>query len=685
MTKYDVLKEYFGHDKFREGQEDIIDSILSGRDVFGIMPTGAGKSVCYQVPAMLMDGITIVISPLISLMKDQVNALVSSGISAAFINSSLTLPQYNEVFRRAFSGMYKIIYVAPERLTTSEFLSFAEKIKISMITVDEAHCVSQWGQDFRPSYRKIKEFIHSLSYRPIISAFTATATAEVRNDISQMLELENPLVVTTSFNRKNLYFGVVKPHNKYLKLKELLANYKEKCGIIYCLSRKNVEEVCQKLNDDGFSATRYHAGLSDTERKENQEDFIYDRKLIMVATNAFGMGIDKSNVSFVIHYNMPKNPESYYQEAGRAGRDGSQADCILMYNGNDVRTNQFLIENGRENNQELTEQEIFDIKQRDYARLKTMNIYCSTTSCLREYMLRYFDEDFSGNCGNCSNCLGNYETVDITLDAQKIISCVYRIYQKNLNFGTKMIVDILAGSKNERLPKLGLDKLSTYGIMSGMKTDRIRRITSFLIENGWLIQTNEEFPTVRFSQSSASILKGEIKLEMKLPKEIKIKKKHREEDKFFADNILFEKLRTLRTNIAQQEKVPAYIVFSDATLKDMCHKLPVTISDFMEVSGVGTQKAKKYGMDFCSLIREYLSKNPDEPIAPEVNIGYIDKELSSYRELAVSDKTYPKFRQWLPEEDDQLRQEIHQGLNMAQIASSHNRSISEISLRIKKL
>lgn len=356
-----------------------------------------------------------------------------------------------------------------------------------------------------------------------------------------------------------------------------------------------------------------------------------------------------------------------------------------MYNGNDVRTNQFLIENGRENNQELTEQEIFDIKQRDYARLKTMNIYCSTTSCLREYMLRYFDEDFSGNCGNCSNCLGNYETVDITLDAQKIISCVYRIYQKNLNFGTKMIVDILAGSKNERLLKLGLDKLSTYGIMSGMKTDRIRRITSFLIENGWLIQTNEEFPTVRFSQSSASILKGEIKLEMKLPKEIKIKKKHREEDKFFADNILFEKLRTLRTNIAQQEKVPAYIVFSDATLKDMCHKLPVTISDFMEVSGVGTQKAKKYGMDFCSLIREYLSKNPDEPIAPEVNIGYIDKELSSYRELAVSDKTYPKFRQWLPEEDDQLRQEIHQGLNMAQIASSHNRSISEISLRIKKL
>lgn len=685
MTKYDVLKEYFGHDSFREGQEEIIDNILSGRDVFGIMPTGAGKSVCYQVPAMLMDGITIVISPLISLMKDQVNALVSSGISAAYINSSLTLPQYNEVFRRASSGVYKIIYVAPERLTTNEFLNFTEKNKISMITVDEAHCVSQWGQDFRPSYRKIKEFIHCLSYRPIISAFTATATAEVRNDISKMLELKNPLIVTASFNRKNLYFGVIKPHNKYIKLTELLNSYKEKCGIIYCISRKNVEEICQKLNDDGFSATRYHAGLSDTERQKNQEDFIYDRKLIMVATNAFGMGIDKSNVSFVIHYNMPKNPESYYQEAGRAGRDGSQADCILMYNGNDVRTNQFLIENGHENNQELTEQEILDIKQRDFARLKTMNLYCSTTGCLREYILRYFDEDFSGNCGNCSNCLGNYETIDITLDAQKIISCVYRIYQKNLNFGIKMIIDILAGSKNERLLKFGLDKLSTYGIMSGMKTDRIRRITSFLIENGWLIQTDEEFPTVRFSHSSASILRGEKKLEMKLPKETKIQNKHSEEEKFFADNILFEKLRNLRTSIAQQEHVPAYIVFTDATLKDMCHKLPATIDEFMEVSGVGRQKAKKYSNKFCSLIKEYISENPNEPTAPEVNISYIDKELSSYRELAVSDKTYPAFRPWLPSEDDQLHREIHQGLNMSQIAASHNRSISEIALRIKKL
>lgn len=383
MNKYDILKEYFGHDSYRMGQEEIIDSILSGRDVLGIMPTGAGKSICYQVPAMLMDGITIVISPLISLMKDQVSALVSSGINAAYINSSLTPAQYREVFQRAYMNVYKIIYVAPERLNTAEFLSFAEYVKISMITVDEAHCVSQWGQDFRPSYLKIVEFIERLSYRPILSAFTATATGDVRSDICNILKLIDPYVITTGFDRKNLYFGVLKPKNKYLRLKELLTGYKEKCGIIYCISRKKVEEICEKLNSDGYSATRYHAGLTDSERRKNQDDFIYDRKLIMVATNAFGMGIDKSNVSFVIHFNMPKNLESYYQEAGRAGRDGGQADCILLYSGADVTTNKFLIENSRESNQELSDEALERVIQKDYERLRAMTFYCSTNECLR--------------------------------------------------------------------------------------------------------------------------------------------------------------------------------------------------------------------------------------------------------------------------------------------------------------
>ena len=413
-TAEKFLKQYFGYDGFREGQEQLIEAVLSGKDVLGIMPTGAGKSMCFQIPALMMEGITLVISPLISLMKDQVGALNQAGIHAAFLNSSLSVGQYAKALAYAREGRYKIIYVAPERLETQGFLDFAmsEGIKISFLAVDEAHCVSQWGQDFRPSYLKILDFLKKLPYRPVIGAYTATATTDVRDDIMDILQLQDPFVITTGFDRENLYFAVRKPVDKY---KELVGYIRRKekempgsSGIVYCLTRKNVEDVCYNLRKEGFSVTRYHAGLSDMERKENQDDFIYDRRQIMVATNAFGMGIDKSDVRFVVHYNMPKNMESYYQEAGRAGRDGEPSDCILYYEPMDVRTNRFFIENN-EDNEALDEITRRLVKERDEERLRQMTFYCFTTGCLRNYILIIFGEASPGYCGNCSNCMTQFE------------------------------------------------------------------------------------------------------------------------------------------------------------------------------------------------------------------------------------------------------------------------------------
>ncbi len=408
MDKKQYLRKYFGYDSFREGQEQLIDSILNGQDTFGIMPTGAGKSLCYQLPGIMMDGITIVITPLISLMKDQVYSLKQAGIRGAYFNSSLTYKQYLKALEYAKQGTYKIIYVAPERLANGEFLEFADNVKISMVTVDEAHCVSQWGQDFRPSYLKIIDFIERFNERPVVSAFTATATAQVRDDVVKILNLRDPAVVTTGFDRRNLFFSVEKPRNKYEAVRKYIAEHPDKSGIIYCLTRKATEEVCGRLTADGVNATRYHAGLSDEERKRNQEDFIFDVKNVMVATNAFGMGIDKSNVNFVIHYNMPKNMESYYQEAGRAGRDGEKADCVLLYSGQDVITNQFFIEKDSEN-EELSLEERELIRERDRQRLKKMTFYCHTDDCLRHYMLDNFGEKAPGYCGNSGNCLTNFE------------------------------------------------------------------------------------------------------------------------------------------------------------------------------------------------------------------------------------------------------------------------------------
>lgn len=600
--KLSVLKEYFGHDSFREGQDRITDSLLGGRDVLGIMPTGAGKSICYQVPALMFDGITIVVSPLISLMKDQVSALVQSGVAAAYINSSLTHAQYLKVLQNTESGKYKIIYVAPERLCAPAFLGICRNLNIFMVAVDEAHCVSQWGQDFRPSYLKIPDFIDALNSRPVVGAFTATATGAVRDDIKTLLRLVSPLVVTTGFDRPNLFFSVMQPKNKSIELMKLIKERKNESGIVYCSTRKAVEEVCELLQKNGFAVTRYHAGLDENERRRNQDDFVYDRAAIMVATNAFGMGIDKSNVSFVIHYNMPKNMESYYQEAGRAGRDGRSADCILLYSAKDVRTNQFLINNS-EPNPDLTEDEQEEVRRRDRERLKQMTFYCTTHKCLRKFILEYFGDKGPERCEKCSNCLSNHKNTDITVDAQKIMSCVARTGQR---YGKKVICDVLRGSKNERLISAGLSRQSTYGIMADCPEKRLRDIIDHLCENGYMTAQGDEYPILKLAPKSCGVLTGQETLRMML--EIPQKKKAaaaKDAPLPPADEKLLAALKDLRKSLAMRQSIPAYVVFTDATLVDMCRLKPKTQEEFMEVSGVGQAKSQCYGEVFLAVIAEF--------------------------------------------------------------------------------
>ncbi len=597
--KLSVLKDYFGHDSFRDGQEQIVDALLDGRDALCIMPTGAGKSMCYQIPALLFDGVTIVVSPLISLMKDQVGSLVQSGVPAAYINSSLSYPQFLRVLSNTEHGKYKIIYVAPERLLTDGFLDTCKKIKISMVAVDEAHCVSQWGQDFRPSYLKIVSFIKSLENRPIVGAFTATATNDVKEDIKKILRLENPFEITTGFDRPNLFFGVIKSSSKDEKLIDLIRERGDRSGIVYCATRKNVESVCELLCDNGFSATRYHAGLDEYERRKNQEDFVFDRKNIMVATNAFGMGIDKSNVTYVIHYNMPKNIESYYQEAGRAGRDGGEADCILLYSPKDVRLNRFMIENS-EGNDELTIEENEQIRERDFERLKHMTFYSTTNDCLRGFILRYFGGDKKAYCGKCSNCLSVHKLVDVTIDAQKIMSCIARTGQR---YGKAVICDVLKGSKSEKILKAELNNQSTYGIMKEVTTRHIFGTIDFLAEKEYISADNET-EALKLLPKSRDVLFGRERLVMKkVENSEKVVKTHRPEVPVNSD--LLDALKALRKGIASKKSVPAYVIFTDATLIDMCKKCPETPDEMLEVSGVGRTKLEKFGKEFLEEIAKF--------------------------------------------------------------------------------
>ena len=597
--KLSVLKDYFGHDSFRDGQEQIVDALLDGRDALCIMPTGAGKSMCYQIPALLFDGVTIVVSPLISLMKDQVGSLVQSGVPAAYINSSLSYPQFLRVLSNVEHGKYKIIYVAPERLLTDGFLDTCKKVKISMVAVDEAHCVSQWGQDFRPSYLKIVSFIKSLENRPIVGAFTATATNDVKEDIKKILRLENPFEITTGFDRPNLFFGVIKSSSKDEKLIDLIRERGDRSGIVYCATRKNVESVCELLCDNGFSATRYHAGLDEYERRKNQEDFVFDRKNIMVATNAFGMGIDKSNVTYVIHYNMPKNIESYYQEAGRAGRDGGEADCILLYSPKDVRLNRFMIENS-EGNDELTIEENEQIRERDFERLKHMTFYSTTNDCLRGFILRYFGGDKKAYCGKCSNCLSVHKLVDVTIDAQKIMSCIARTGQR---YGKTVICDVLKGSKSEKILKAELNNQSTYGIMKEVTARHIFGTIDFLAEKEYISSDNET-EVLKLLPKSRDVLFGRERLVMKkVENSEKVVKTHRSEVPVNSD--LLDALKALRKGIASKKSVPAYVIFTDATLIDMCKKCPETPDEMLEVSGVGRTKLEKFGKQFLEEIAKF--------------------------------------------------------------------------------
>ena len=616
MDKQTILQEHFGFRSFRDGQEALIDAILSGRDVFGVMPTGGEKSLCYQIPALLLEGLTLVVSPLISLMKDQVAALKEAGIPAAFLNSSLTAAQQREVLRRGEIGAYKLIYVAPERLLTDSFLEFAARQQVSLLAVDEAHCVSQWGQDFRPNYLDIPAFVRRLPRRPVLAAFTATATAVVGKDIARLLELRDPLRLVTGFDRPNLFFDVRRERDKLSWLRDYLEARRDKSGIVYCATRKTVEQVCDKLRSAGFSATRYHAGLDDAERRENQEDFAFDRATIMVATNAFGMGIDKSNVSFVIHYNMPKNLESYYQEAGRAGRDGAPADCILLYSAGDVMTAKHLIEKGNDREQ-LDEALQVQLLIRDTQRLRQMENYCKTTDCFRAALLDYFGESHKPTCDNCGNCLHAEEEVsgetveeDITLAAQKILSCVRRVERKKrVGLGETMLVLVLAGSRDKTLLAREYDLLPTYGIMKDTRRPLLHEYIRELVKQGYLLRPPGDYDVLITSEKADKVL---FQKERVLWRHIGQKEQPPRLQKTAvsgrlgaANQALFDRLRTLRAELARQARVPAYVIFHDATLLNIASAKPSTEAELLAVPGVGEQKAKKYGHAVLAVIAEW--------------------------------------------------------------------------------
>jgi ATP-dependent DNA helicase RecQ len=612
MNKTEVLKTYFGYDSFRKGQENVIDGLLAGKDVVAIMPTGAGKSLCYQVPALLFSGITLVISPLISLMQDQVKSLNEAGVHAAYINSSLTETQISKALALAARGTYQIIYVAPERLESAAFMHFVSQVKISMVTVDEAHCISQWGQDFRPGYLKIVEFIESLPERPVVSAFTATATEEVKEDIACILKLKNPEIIVTGFDRENLYYSVehIAGKRKDVFVMDYLKKHPRESGIIYCATRKNVDALYEILCKQGIAAARYHAGMDNGERKKSQENFIYDRAPVIVATNAFGMGIDKSNVRFVIHYNMPQSMENYYQEAGRAGRDGENANCILLFSAQDIMIGKFLLE--RKEFEGIEEEDVEFLRKRDLHRLYIMEEYCKTTSCLRHYILKYFGERVTGACNNCGNCHHRYEEIDMTQDARQVINA---LAETKGRYGLAIVAGTLSGANRARLKEIGADRYKSYGALSHRSEADIRLLIEQMIREGYVIQTQGDYSVLRIGDINGlkqedayvGIRKAEKKEAVSAPR---MKKAKSTDVLTGAGYRLFERMKQLRLMIAREEGMPPYIVFSDKTLIDMCAKHPETEEEMLQVSGVGENKLRKYGKRFLDEIAVFVKENP---------------------------------------------------------------------------
>lgn len=622
MDKHKLLKEIFGHSEFRPGQEQAIDALLSGRDILAVMPTGAGKSVCYQLPALMREGITLVISPLISLMQDQSLSLAQNGVSAAFINSTLSSEEFFDTIRTVERGACKLLFVAPERLETEFFRRFALNNPISMIAVDEAHCVSQWGQDFRPSYLRIAEFIASLPQRPVVGAFTATATDRVRRDIKEKLCLVDPMEIVTGFDRPNLFFEVIQVErstDKPAVLSELLKRFDGRSGIIYCATRKQTEEVLELCRSNGTEAAMYHAGMSDTDRYNSQQDFIYDRVRVMAATNAFGMGIDKSNVGFVIHYSMPKSPEAYYQEAGRAGRDGTAADCVLMYSPADLNTALYFIEHTE--GAGLTDEELELFKKQERGRLDAMVEYCTRTGCLREYLLGYFGERCE-ECSGCSNCSGEFTDIDITDAAQRIISCIFRLSQRRLRFGINMICAVLKGGKDRRVLEMNLNTLSTYGIMSEYRRKDLKSIIDSLTRDGYLMRSDDEYRLLSITEKGHSAVVNREKITMRVRadkpagKQLPAPRKSKAVSADF-DGELFERLRKLRFELAKELRVPAYVIFSNASIEDMARRKPVTKQEFLEVNGVGEAKLTMYGEQFIEAIAAFVQEKEESDESEE--------------------------------------------------------------------
>lgn len=581
-----ILQKFYGYEDFRPGQKKVVESLLNRNDTVAIMPTGAGKSICFQIPALLFEGVTLVISPLISLMKDQVDSLRQLGIAAVYINSSVSKAQLYKDLQDISAGFYKIIYIAPERVTSEYLPDGFKNLNISMVAVDEAHCLSQWGHDFRPSYRNILNFTNSLRIKPIISAFTATATPEVKTDIINLLGLKQPNVFVTGFDRPNLYFSVLRGEVKDKFVIDYVKKHQDEAGIIYVGTRKDVDALQVLLEIKGIKAGRYHAGMTDEERNQMQEDFLYDNLSVMVATNAFGMGIDKPNVRYVIHYNMPKNMEAYYQEAGRAGRDGLSGNCILLYSPQDTQLQKFLISKS-------TESEIR--QQLEYKRLQSMVDYCHTPQCLRAFILHYFGEfDVEEHCDNCSNCKLEGELIDITIDAQKVLSCVYRMHER---FGVKMIAEVLKGSKSAKVKQFNFERLSTYGLMKERKLKDISDLILRLSAMQYLDITESQYPVVTLNELSWQVLRGQKKVWQKMVIVKKVK----------AKGELFEALRSLRKELATKEKLPPYMIFSDATLTQMATDKPTDLELMKNIRGVGEFKLQKYGEEFLTVIKSYIS------------------------------------------------------------------------------